>query len=54
MGSFLIYAVDIISIDPDRFIATLRIQQINLYYRMTSPTRMVGEDYVEKYDIVKV
>ena len=46
---FLIYAAPQIMIDPARFVATLRIQQINLYYRV------VNSQFVEyeRDDIVK-
>ena len=44
----LIYAVDPIKINPLRFISTMRIQQIHLYYRLTK-----SDNGLEKDDIVK-
>ena len=46
---FLIYAVPPIMIDPARFVATVRIQQVNLYYRVQSE----HDTELSKDDIVK-
>ena len=46
---FLIYAVPPIMIDPARFVATVRIQQVNLYYRVESE----HDTELSKDDIVK-
>ena len=43
-----IYAVDVINIDPFRFVSTMRIQEIHLYYRLTE-----SDNGLEKNDIVK-
>lgn len=43
-----IYAVDVIKIDPLKFVSTMRIQQIHLYYRLTKT-----DNGLEKDDIVK-